>query len=65
LLTTLPRVTSSTPWQKPEILMGAQNLKWSDTALAMLAAPDVNGAQTDKLMQADDPTLIRPLIPEH
>lgn len=37
--------------------MGAQKLKWSQTALAMLTAPDVNVAQTDKLMQAGDPTL--------
>jgi hypothetical protein len=44
--------------------MGAQNLKWSDTALATLTAPDVNTAQTDKLMQAGDPTLRWPLIPE-
>jgi len=57
LLTTLHCVTSSTQWQKPEILMGAQNLKWSDTALAMLTAPDVNAAQMDELMQAGDPTL--------
>jgi len=64
LLTTLHRITSSTLRQKPEILMGAQNLKWSDTALAMLIAPGVNAAQTDQLMQADYPTLRRPLIPE-
>jgi hypothetical protein len=57
LLTTLHCVTSSTQWQKPEISMGAQNLKWSDTALAMLTTPDVNAAQMDKLMQAGDPTL--------
>jgi hypothetical protein len=64
LLTTMHHVTSSTQWHKPEILMGAQNLKWSDTAMAMLTAPDMNAAQTDELTQANDPTIRRPLIPE-
>jgi hypothetical protein len=44
--------------------MGAQNLKWSDMALATLTAPDVNAVQMDELMQAGDPTLRRPLSPE-